>query len=282
MRLRLLPATLAAVAALSVAAPAFAADDSSSGFSLAWASLTGHANALGTFKSANRAAARYLKASGEMEAVVRAVNARWALPGNVSIWFSDEIGAGPAYLSDIPLDDGTKLSLIDMPGDFLRLELRELGPYVRGIHGLTAKRAMVYADEFVLAHEMGHALVDKLQLPITGREEDAVDGFAAYLLADNPRFGPLTALSAAMFFAADADLRGKLTNADFADEHSIDEQRVYQFLCWVYGSDPHDFRSLLGGGGLPRSRARECPAEWRQLNRSWDSLLAPYARTPAG
>ena len=64
-------------------------------------------------------------------------------------------------------------------------------------------------------------------------------------------------------------------------EHSILEQRIFQFLCWVYGSDPAEFRSLVGSGGLPKSRAVRCGAEWAQLKRSWDTLLAPHVIPPA-
>lgn len=35
--------------------------------------------------------------------------------------------------------------------------------------------------EFVLYHEVGHALIDMLDIPVLGKEEDAVDGFAAVL-----------------------------------------------------------------------------------------------------
>jgi hypothetical protein len=33
---------------------------------------------------------------------------------------------------------------------------------------------------FVLFHEFGHALVSELELPVLGREEDAVDRFATF------------------------------------------------------------------------------------------------------
>lgn len=35
----------------------------------------------------------------------------------------------------------------------------------------------------MLFHELGHAFISLYDLPITGREEDAVDQFAAILLA---------------------------------------------------------------------------------------------------
>ena len=270
-------ALLTVAAALCGAAPAASAADDLGDFQLEWGSLTSKANENGKFRKANRPAAAYLKRSGAMEAVIDEVNSRWALPRDLPVLFSDSLQAGPAFIPNLPLEDGTKVTFINFPGSFLTLQVDALRPYVRGIKGFTPYDAMVASNEFVVAHEMGHALVRELDLPVTGREEDAVDGFAAFLLADNPE-GPLTAISAAMFFAAMTEQRGPLSDSDFADEHSIHEQRTYQFLCWLYGSDPKTFSDLVGRDGLPRARARRCGAEWKQVNRSWSALLAPYAK----
>ncbi|HEX8338035.1 MAG TPA: DUF4344 domain-containing metallopeptidase, partial [Pyrinomonadaceae bacterium] len=45
------------------------------------------------------------------------------------------------------------------------------------------------ATTFVFFHELGHALVDAYDLPITGREEDAVDQLSVLLLADGSEEG---------------------------------------------------------------------------------------------
>lgn len=234
------------------------------------------------FKRKNRAAAGLIRRSGAAEAVVSEVNARWALPKDIPILFDDDIDVGPAFIPDLKLKDGSTLSFINFPGSFLTLEYAAMKAELKGTTDISPKEATISATEFVLAHEMGHALVDQLKLPITGREEDAVDGFAAYLLADNPKFGPLTAFSAALFFDALSASSGQLTDADFADEHSINQQRTYQFLCWVYGSDRARFKSLVGPGLLPKSRAAGCGAEWTQVKTSWDTLLTPYALASAG
>jgi hypothetical protein len=278
MRSKILLLAVTATAALATAAPAVAADDLGD-FQIVWGSVTGKANDNGKFKQANRAAAAALQASGTMEAVADEVNQRWALPADLPVLFSDVLEDGPAFIPRLKTTDGEVLTFINFPGGFMTLEVALLKPYVRGISGLTATEAMIAANQFVLAHEMGHAMVNQLDIPITGREEDAVDGFAAYLLTKNPRFGPGAAISAALLFDALAERRGELQYEDFADEHSVNEQRVYQFLCWVYGSDRREFSSLVGRGGvLPRRRAVRCGHEWKQVNKSWTALLAPYAK----
>src|SRR4029078_13036153 len=44
------------------------------------------------------------------------------------------------------------------------------------------KAAVLSTTRFVLHHELGHALVDLLNLPVTGKEEDAVDQLATVVL----------------------------------------------------------------------------------------------------
>lgn len=256
------PAAKASSTAVAAAAAA------KQGFSLEW----------GTFRADHKEAARALKRSGAMQRLVKLVNARYLLPREIPVLFGDELDQGPAYFPDVRLDDGRRVSFINFPGSFLALEITALGQELEGTNaGITPTQAMVYANEFVVAHEIGHALVDQLDIPVTGREEDAVDGFAAFLLNKSPKFGPRSAFTAALLFDAIANSR-ELQEGDFADEHSLPEQRVYQFLCWTYGSDPKNFKVLIGPDGLPKERATRCVDEWKQVNRSWTRLLKPFKR----
>src|SRR6516225_6998599 len=52
--------------------------------------------------------------------------------------------------------------------------------------GISPMDAMVGQFFYVFAHEMGHAMFDVLGVPVMGREEDAADNFATYLML---RFG---------------------------------------------------------------------------------------------
>ena len=127
---------------------------------------------------------------------------------------------------------------------------------------------------FVLIHEVGHALVNVLDLPVLGREEDAADGLGALLLADDPE----SAYWAAEYWRQKDDFgdTGLLkmlgrTVSPFFDEHGLDEQRYYNLLCWVYGADPSNRDSL--GQRIPSSRASRCPQEYQQLKASWAHVL---------
>jgi hypothetical protein len=231
-------------------------------------------------KKPHRKVTAKLRRSGAIQALVDAVNELLVLPRDIPIVFTDRTTIGPAYIPDAGKIKGNG-NVIVFPGWFLKLEHEELRKQLRGVKGLTTADAVAYANQFVIAHEIGHAIVNQLKLPITGKEEDAVDGFAAYLLTEDKRFGPLAPISAAALFDALSHPGSELDESDWADEHSLPQQRVYQFLCWVYGSDAKRFKDLVGRDLLPRKRAVRCKSEYRQLRSSWSRLLEPHLKDAA-
>ena len=134
----------------------------------------------------------------------------------------------------------------------------------------------VWANEYILGHEMGHALIHQLVLPLTGLEEDSADGFAAWSTLNGTQ-GPGPALAAATLFDGMALLMGELTFEEFASDHAVTQQRTYNFLCYVVGNDPARVRHpLVVEGYLPGARAVMCGLEWAQLNNGWLAILEPY------
>jgi len=136
--------------------------------------------------------------------------------------------------------------------------------------------AVTNATTFVFFHELGHALVDAYDLPITGREEDAVDQLSVLLLADGTEEGERMVLDAAVSFSRQAS--DELDELAFADEHSLDQQRYYSIICLLYGQDEEKFASLVKDGTLPESRAERCSDEFARVDKAWDVLLAPYTK----
>jgi hypothetical protein len=127
---------------------------------------------------------------------------------------------------------------------------------------------------FVFFHELGHGLVDMYDLPITGREEDSVDDFSTVLMVQAGLEEYV--LHAAEFWAATGSTM--IEELDFADEHSLNQQRFYNILCLVYGSNPRAYAGLVTAGYLPESRAARCPAEFEQKNDAWNQLLADWEK----
>jgi hypothetical protein len=136
--------------------------------------------------------------------------------------------------------------------------------------------AVTNATTFVFYHELGHALVDAYDLPITGREEDAVDQLSVLLLADGTDEGEQMVLDAAVSFSKQAG--DELDESAFADEHSLDRQRYYNIICLLYGQNEEKFASLVKDGTLPQARAERCSDEYARVDKAWDALLAPYTK----
>lgn len=135
---------------------------------------------------------------------------------------------------------------------------------------------------FIMLHEMGHALIDVLDLSTTGREEDAADQLATTLMLtgratdESPQEVARNLHMAASFFMAGADPDGSYDLGAYADEHSLGEQRYFNVLCLLYGRDPARYLTVVTRSGLPEARAMRCPDESRRVTSSWARLLTPH------
>lgn len=142
-------------------------------------------------------------------------------------------------------------------------------------HGFSADLAFKGGVAFVLLHETGHALFDLLKVPVLGREEDAADNVAAFLLlraGEGMTHRVLT--GAAWMYLHDAE--GHMPDeSDFADVHGLDSQRYYNVLCMAHGSDPASFEGMVDKGYLPKERAEGCANEFHQVAYAVKTLIDP-------
>jgi hypothetical protein len=138
--------------------------------------------------------------------------------------------------------------------------------------------AIVNTTLFIFFHEMGHALIDVLNLPTTGREEDVVDEFSTLLLLAAGEDGEKAVINAAEWFLIEGSKNDAIEKLAFWDEHSLDLQRFYGILCLVYGKAPDKYSFFLQKDLLPESRAAACVQDYAKKEKSWDALLAPYLR----
>ena len=161
----------------------------------------------------------------------------------------------------------------------------ELMEYYYGVFrasGLADQKAydkMFAAVRFVFLHEVGHALIDQYKLPVTGNEEDAADRCAAFInIEELGRDGVDACLAAADAFRLDSK-RAPTDKHDLADEHLLGEQRSYNSLCMIYGSDSSKYSNILTEGYLPKARAERCETEYQRMSESWSTLLKPWRKS---
>lgn len=131
----------------------------------------------------------------------------------------------------------------------------------------------------VFLHEVGHAVFDMLQIPITGREEDAADQFSAYILLQlSGEESRVLILGIATLARKEAEMA--LTTApqftDFADVHGHAAQRYFNVVCMAYGRDPKLFADATRIGLLTPERAASCGSEYAQFEHAFQTLILPH------
>ena len=138
-----------------------------------------------------------------------------------------------------------------------------------------ARLNQILASElvFALVHEVGHALFDLHRIPVTGKEEDAADEFAAFLMLNTN--GHQVLKDSPLFLQAfRVKWYKKIGNAGmYADEHSITEQRMVNLVCYGYGKDPQQYLESARLVRLTQERAPRCSREYEQMERSMRTLL---------
>lgn len=139
-----------------------------------------------------------------------------------------------------------------------------------------AAQAVEDSTMFVFFHELGHALIDIYDLPVTGREEDAVDQLATLIVADGSEEGAASVFNGAVAFTVLDD--GEISESAFWGEHSMGLQRFYNTICLLYGQDPQTHKDLVSEEVLPQARAQRCPGEYQRIEKAWGTLLAPHMK----
>jgi hypothetical protein len=192
-------------------------------------------------------------------ALVEQLNESLLLPVNVNVIFAD-CGTANAFFVPAPLELDGNVEVTD--GNIIMChELTELfsGFYDEPSQGFLA-------SSFVLMHELGHALVEVLDLPVVGIEESYVDAVAAVFLGESGLAEG--SVLAGWFFGAQGD-------TPFFDTHRAGPQRLGDLACWGVGADDtllddpliSSLATQLFDGG------RNCTAEYADQVRALDVVL---------
>ena len=135
---------------------------------------------------------------------------------------------------------------------------------------------------FVLLHELGHAAVSEMGIPVLGKDEDAADSFAATrLIKIGTELADQVVVNAAKgWFMADRRDKKEGSTVPYYDAHALDQQRAYQFVCFLVGSDEDKFKNLASETKLPKERQDSCKSDYRRASNAWDIALKPHLRAP--
>jgi Putative metallopeptidase len=145
-----------------------------------------------------------------------------------------------------------------------------------------------YAQDIFLSvfyHEMGHALIDIMQLPVLGLEEDAADVLSALLIHRTWEEDAAVekARAAAEFWMANAEYwAAEGIEETYWGTHSPDARRVSTYVCMFYGAEPDLRADFAADMGLPDDRAESCPWEFELADNSWGAFLQEAEDAGAG
>ncbi|NWH09375.1 MAG: hypothetical protein HXY22_12155 [Alphaproteobacteria bacterium] len=135
--------------------------------------------------------------------------------------------------------------------------------------------------EFTVLHELGHALIHTLNLPVLGKEEDAADtiAVAGILISDKERLRQnllerVTAISDEWLL----EWKEEGNQAAYWDSHSLEIQRFYNIVCLIYGSDPERFKDIAFGSALPEERSFFCEEEFELARSSLEGIIAQHGK----
>lgn len=104
---------------------------------------------------------------------------------------------------------------------------------------------------FVFAHEVGHAVVDQMNVPVIGSEEVAADEYAAWCLAHADDRDAI--LAGVKFFLEHP------RPEDPVDPHPSPARRAWTLLCLEDGSEDSP-------------TVAQCAREWKRADRTWERM----------
>ena len=138
-------------------------------------------------------------------------------------------------------------------------------------------KAITDAAFFIFFHELGHGLIDIYNLAYSGKEEDVADQLSTLILANLGESGAKAAITGANLFYI-TSMQIDAGSYPFWDEHPLNQQRYYNILCWLYGSNPQKYNDFVGMYGLPEERAGRCSREYEKISEFWGVAMEQYIK----
>ena len=141
--------------------------------------------------------------------------------------------------------------------------------------GITRAEAIVGAIGGLAMHETGHAVFDIQQIPRLGREEDAADMVAGFVMMQFGSDVARTMIKGTFNMTYNWQVETpNINSAILADSHSLGLQRGISILCLAYGKEPETFKDLAQAW-LPPARQPSCAREYRQAENAFRKTILP-------
>jgi len=153
-------------------------------------------------------------------------------------------------------------------------QIERLAPVDVSPKGVTRANAIAGAFVQVALHQVAGAVIEILQVPVWGREEDAADKLAGFIMMQFGKDVALRTLAGTTYFFEASDRTW--TGNDFSDVRGTEDQRFYNYLCIAYGGDPATFGYVVRDKTLPKLRADGCAHEYAELKFAFAKTIMPF------
>ncbi|HEX6367708.1 MAG TPA: DUF4344 domain-containing metallopeptidase [Longimicrobium sp.] len=131
----------------------------------------------------------------------------------------------------------------------------------------------VGAFALILLHQVGHAFVDLMELPVSVPPEEAADQMAVVMVG----------------FAADelgTAVEGAVALHDMgldwenpgSGRTALSGRRLENLLCLLYGTAPDAHGWVVDEGHLPAARASGCQARYEEVAAEWIEMLSEHVQ----
>lgn len=151
--------------------------------------------------------------------------------------------------------------------------LTELATLFDGAEAEEGQNRFVGAFAVVLLHQVGHAMVDLLGLPVGVPAEEAADQFVAVLVdsADGELDMAVDGVLALNGMGVDWENPG-------SGEAALSGARLDNLLCLLYGIRPERHQRLLDEEMLTPEQANGCISRQEQVTANWMEMLAAHVK----
>lgn len=145
------------------------------------------------------------------------------------------------------------------------------------LSGIVGQAGVARADflannlRFTLYHELGHAVIDQLSVPVFGTQETAADTFGMVLADRLHSEAEMTALIIDMTALARRETVSELF--DPWDEYMPGAQRLARAICLFYGLNSESRRATARALGMPSASEEDCADDARVTRRAWHAIL---------
>ncbi len=130
--------------------------------------------------------------------------------------------------------------------------------------------------QHVLAHEMAHALIRELEIPVLANEEAMADSFATIWIASTKgENAPAIVMDRVKSWLME-DSEVSREDYDFKGEHLLDIRRAYQAACLLYGANPANHLEHVEWLEFSQDDLDDCSDTAPDQAHGWGRVLEQY------